>query len=101
MARPVKRRPRPKQRQKEVEREKSRLPFTVHNYVIFGIGIVVLLFGYIFLSIGPVDSFWSLTLAPVVLVIGYLVIIPLSFLYHHKSQGKQPEKKDQQQPPES
>ena len=95
MARTVKRRPRHKQKQKEVKREKSRLPFTTHNYVIFGIGIVVLLFGYIFLSIKP-----SLTLAPIILFIGYLVIIPLSFLYKHKSQRQQPETKDREQPPE-
>jgi len=98
MARAVKRRPRHKQKQKEVKREKSRLPFTIHNYVIFGIGIVVLLFGYIFLSIGPIDSFWSLTLAPIILFIGYVVIIPLSFLYQHKS--RRDVIKDQHQPPE-
>lgn len=98
MARAVKRRPRPRQKQKEVKREKSRLPFTIHNYVIFAIGIVVLLFGYIFLSIGPIDSFWSLTLAPIILFIGYVVIIPLSFLYQHKS--RRDVTKDQHQPPE-
>lgn len=64
---------------------KTSLPFTKHNYILFFAGIALLLVGYIFMSIGPVDSFESLTLAPILLVIGYLVIIPLSFLYKHKS----------------
>ena len=63
---------------------KNPLPFTSHNYILFFAGIAVLIFGYISMSIGPVDSFWSLTLAPILLVIGYLIIIPLSFLYQHK-----------------
>ena len=67
---------------------KTPLPFTSHNYILFFAGIAVLIFGYISMSIGPVDSFWSLTLAPILLVIGYLVIIPLSFLYQHKKSDR-------------
>lgn len=63
----------------------NRLPFTSTNYKIFGIGIIVLILGYISLSQRPVDSFMSLTVAPILLVIGYLVIIPLSFLYQKKT----------------
>jgi len=81
-------------------RAKSQLPFTTHNYFIFGLGIIVLVFGYIFMSIGPVDSFWSLTLAPIVLVIGYVVIIPLSFLYHHKTIRQKVQIDNQQRQPD-
>ena len=42
------------------------------------VGVIVL--GYIILSIGKANSFTSLTLGPVVLVIGYLVAIPISLL---------------------
>lgn len=97
MARAARRRLR--SRRSEKSKTKSQLPFTTHNYFIFGFGIVVLVFGYIFMSIGPVDSFWSLTLAPIVLVIGYVVIIPLSFLYHHKAIKQQNHVNDQQQQP--
>lgn len=83
MAKASKRRTRPRRRDKRMR--KSMLPFTIHNYILFGAGIVVLIFGYIFMSIEPVDSFWSLTLSPIILIFGYLVIIPLSFLYQHKS----------------
>ncbi len=76
-------------RQAQVSGKKTpSLPFTSHNYILFFAGIAVLILGYISMSIGPVDSFWSLTLAPVLLVIGYLIIIPFSFLYQHKKGGR-------------
>lgn len=42
------------------------------------IGIIIL--GYLFLSIGDADSFTSITLGPVILVIGYLVAVPIALL---------------------
>lgn len=60
------------------------LPFTTENYILFGISFVVLMAGYISLSKGPADSFWSLTLAPILLVIGYCVLIPLAIMYNKK-----------------
>lgn len=98
MARASRRRHR--SRRPEKNRTKSQLPFTSHNYFIFGIGIIVLVFGYIFMSIGPVDSFWSLTLAPIVLVVGYVVIIPFSFLYHHKAIRQKVHVDNQQRQPD-
>jgi hypothetical protein len=63
---------------------KQTLPFTSTNYLLFGIGLLVIIVGYIFLSIGPWDSFYSLTAAPILLVIGYCVIFPIAILYHKK-----------------
>lgn len=60
------------------------LPFNSENYIIFGIGIFLIVVGYIALSHGPWDSFWSLTLAPILLVIGYCVAIPIGILYRKK-----------------
>ena len=57
---------------------------TKHNYILFGIGILVIIIGYIFLGIGPAKSVWSLDIAPIVLAIGYLVLIPLSLMYRQK-----------------
>jgi uncharacterized membrane protein HdeD (DUF308 family) len=62
------------------------LPFSSENYIIFGIGILLIIAGYIALSQGPWNSFWSLTLAPILLVIGYCVAIPLAILYRKKKQ---------------
>lgn len=59
----------------------GRLPYTRINFQLFGLGMIFLVLGYISLSIGPWDSFWSLTLAPILLVLGYVVILPIAFLY--------------------
>ena len=56
-------------------------PFNKKNYLLFGIGILVIILGYIIMVTGEVNSFQSVKLAPVLLVIGYLVIIPLSIFY--------------------
>jgi hypothetical protein len=57
------------------------ISLTARNYRIFGLAVLVLIVGYIFMSIGPASSFWSLTLAPIILVIGYCILIPLAIFY--------------------
>ncbi|HCR18984.1 MAG TPA: hypothetical protein DIU35_16015 [Candidatus Latescibacteria bacterium] len=56
------------------------LPYTRRNLVFFGAGILTILIGYICLAQPPVDGFMSLTLAPILLVIGYCVLIPVGLL---------------------
>ena len=56
-------------------------PFNKKNYLLFGIGILVIILGYRIMATGEVNSFQSVKLAPILLVIGYLVIIPLSIFY--------------------
>jgi hypothetical protein len=60
------------------------LPFTKTNYQIIGIGIVVIILGYIALSMSPWDGLMPLVVAPILLVIGYCVIIPLGILLRKK-----------------
>jgi hypothetical protein len=43
-----------------------------------GLGTIVV--GYVLLRVPPVDGFISLTLAPVLLVAGYCVLIPAALL---------------------
>ena len=50
------------------------------NYLLFGIGLFLIIIGYILMGNGEVNSFQSLTLAPLMLFIGYLIVIPLSIL---------------------
>ena len=57
---------------------------TKKNYQLFGIALLTIVIGYIFMGIGPADGFWSLSLAPVILVLGYCVLIPLSIMYKEK-----------------
>ena len=58
--------------------------FSSKNYIIFGIGLVMIILGYFVMAMGSVNSFQSLTLAPIMLFIGYLIIIPLALIYRDK-----------------
>ena len=55
-------------------KDKSILPFTSKNYILFAIGLFVIVVGYITLGYG------SITLAPILLVLGYCVIIPVAII---------------------
>ena len=50
------------------------LPFGKKNYMLFGVAALVIIAGYIALSKG------SITLAPILLLLGYLVLIPIAIL---------------------
>jgi hypothetical protein len=54
------------------------------NAQVFAAGIAVILIGYPCLAQPPVDGFLSLTLAPILLVLGYCVIIPIALLLGDK-----------------
>ena len=58
----------------------SNIPFTSKNLKIFIAGLLAIGLGYVLLSIPPADGFLSLTMAPILLVLGYCVIIPVSLL---------------------
>ncbi|MBI65655.1 MAG: hypothetical protein CMG64_05140 [Candidatus Marinimicrobia bacterium] len=59
--------------------------FTYINYLLFLIGVITIITGYIIMYTGETESFQSVRLSPMILVIGYCVIIPISILY--KSRG--------------
>jgi len=54
------------------------------NYILFAIGVTLLLVGYALMATGTVNSFQSLTLAPILLFLGYIVVIPLALVYRQK-----------------
>ena len=54
------------------------------NYFLFGAGLVLLILGYFFMANGEVNSFQSLTLAPILLFLGYIVVIPIALVYREK-----------------
>ncbi len=54
------------------------------NYQIFGIGLVFIIFGYIVMATGETASLHSTKIVPLVLAVGYCVVIPLSILYKKK-----------------
>ena len=62
--------------------------FTKKNYVLFGIGVLVIVVGYMVMAAGEVNSFQALTLAPIMLFLGYVVVIPVALIYRDKSTRK-------------
>tara|TARA_B100002051_G_scaffold70642_1_gene67056 strand:+ start:589 stop:858 length:270 start_codon:yes stop_codon:yes gene_type:complete len=55
-------------------------PYKRKNYVLFGVGVFVIIVGYLIMFLGEVDSFQSLVISPLLLLAGYLVIIPMALL---------------------
>ena len=56
-------------------------PYKRKNYLLFGFGVFIIIVGYLIMYLGDVNSFQSLVISPLLLLIGYLVIIPLALLY--------------------
>ncbi len=61
------------------------LPFTRKNWSLALAGLAVIVLGYVFLRIPPAEGFLSLTLAPIFLVVGYCVLIPMAILVRDQS----------------
>ena len=59
-------------------------PFNKTNYAIFGIGIIVIIIGYLIISFNEVNSMASTRIGPLMLFVGYCVIIPVSIIYNKK-----------------
>ena len=61
----------------KIEKEQNnqfKWPFGPRNYMVFALAIVIIIIGYISLGQG------SITLAPILLVLGYCVLIPVSLI---------------------
>ena len=57
------------------------------NINIFLIGVITLAIGFILMAQPPVNGFLSRTLAPIVLVVAYLVIFPFAILKKDKAES--------------
>ena len=55
-------------------------PYKRKNYLLFGVGVFVIIVGYLIMYLGEVNSFQSLVISPLLLLVGYLVIIPMAIL---------------------
>jgi NADH:ubiquinone oxidoreductase subunit 6 (subunit J) len=82
-----------KKRTKNVKKTNKviwKFPFTKQNYLIFGVGLAVILIGYALMATGVTeepaipDGKWNnpmaIIVAPILLIVGYLVIIPYGIL---------------------
>jgi hypothetical protein len=56
-------------------------PFGMKNYVLFAVAIVVIVIGYFLLGSG------SMTMAPILLVLGYCVLIPVAIMVRGKEEA--------------
>lgn len=62
--------------------EHLHLSLNATNYGIIGLGMAVIILGYILMaSDRTVDGFMATVLSPILLVIGYCVIVPVGVLY--------------------
>ena len=68
------------------QKKEMFFPFGKENFIIIAIGIVVLIIGYFFLSQNPPDGTGPMVIAPILLVLGYCVIIPYGILKKPKSE---------------
>ena len=69
------------------------MPFEDKNVIIILIGVGIIGLGYLLMSMGDVMGFTSLTLAPIVLCIGYLVVVPYGIMYGARAARKLREEK--------
>ncbi len=65
--------------------EHLHINLTNKNYMIIGLGILVIVIGYFLMSENSVDGFLPTIVAPILLCIGYLVIVPFGILYSDKT----------------
>jgi hypothetical protein len=66
------------------------LPLEKTNFIIIGVGIIVLVIGYILMSENSVNGFLPTVVSPILLVLGYCVIIPYGILKKPKKHESEP-----------
>ncbi len=69
-------------------KQDNTFPLERENYIILGVGLLFIVSGYLALSGDSVEGFLPLTLAPILLVLGYCVVIPIGIMYRKKETEK-------------
>ncbi|MCH7723179.1 MAG: hypothetical protein IIA49_05450 [Bacteroidetes bacterium] len=64
-------------------------PFSIYwskqNYYLLFLGFAVIILGFYLMSIDPWDSFSSLVISPIFLMLGYILIFPASIFFRRKN----------------
>lgn len=76
------------------QKKEFSFPLKKENFMIIGIGIVLLVIGYILMSQNSVDGFMPTVVAPILLVIGYCVVIPYGILKKEKTETAETKSED-------
>ena len=71
-------------------KQDATFPLERENFAILGVGLLCIVLGYVALSGNTVEGFRQLTLAPILLLLGYCVIIPLGIMYRKKPKADSP-----------
>ena len=66
------------------KKQLSKEIISKRGVLIFGIGLITLVIGFVLTGQPPVNGFFSRTLAPIILVVAYIVIIPVALLIKGK-----------------
>ena len=64
------------------------------NLKLYYAAIGIIIIGYIFLSIGDANSFTSITLGPIILVLGYIIAVPIALLCGGSNKDKESKSKN-------
>ena len=78
-------------KKKSIKQTKKVLasPFSIYwekkNYYLLGLGLLLTIIGFYFMTQGPWDSFSSLIISPIILFIAYVIVFPLSIFFKKKS----------------
>ncbi len=62
-----------------------------NNYILLIAGLLTIFLGFYFMNQGPWDNPLSLTVAPIILLVAYIIIIPLAIYYRKAPQNKEDE----------
>ena len=57
------------------------------NYQLFGIGLLTIILGYVLMAIGETESIQSIKISPIILIIGYCILIPAAILVKPKEKN--------------
>ena len=65
-------------------------PFNIYwektNYLLFGLGMFLIILGFYFMGQGAWNSSASLVISPILLFLGFVVVMPASILYRKRSE---------------
>ena len=75
-------------RDNKIEQILGKWEYRKANYLIFIAAVADIILAYFIMAAGETNSFQSLSLAPIMLVVGYLILVPLAIIYRPGLFGK-------------
>lgn len=75
--------------QKRVEKAPFKDYWERENYIFLAVSLLVLVIAYYLMTIGPWDSTLSMSVSPIILLIAYFILIPLTLFFKIPTKIKQ------------